>query len=40
MENSDNKPYKYAVNHSEEEGKKIRKRIWLMTSELLAITTI
>ena len=40
MENSDNKPYKYAVNHSEEEGKKIRKRIWLMFWVLLAITTI
>ncbi|MCO6499150.1 MAG: cytochrome C oxidase subunit IV family protein [Vicingus serpentipes] len=40
MEHSDNKPYKYAVHHSEEEGKKIRKRIWLMFWVLLAITTI
>ena len=40
MEHSDNTPYKYAVNHSEEEGKKIRKRIWLMFWVLLAITSI
>jgi len=39
MEHSDNKPYKYAVRHSEEEGKKIRKRIWQMFWVLLAITT-
>jgi cytochrome c oxidase subunit IV len=40
MEHSDNTPYKYAVRHSEEEGKKIRKRIWLMFWVLLAITSI
>ncbi len=40
MEHSDNKPYKYAVRHTEEEGKKIRKRIWFMFWVLLAITTV
>jgi cytochrome c oxidase subunit IV len=40
MEHSDNEPYKYAVHHSEEEGKKTRKRIWLMFWVLLAITSI
>lgn len=40
MEDSENIPYKYAVRHSEEEGKKIRKRIWLMFWVLLAITTV
>jgi cytochrome c oxidase subunit IV len=40
MEHSDNTPYKYAVRHTEEEGKKIRKRIWLMFWVLLAITSI
>ena len=36
----DNKPYEYAVHHSEEEGKKARKRIWLIFWVLLAITTV
>lgn len=40
MEHSDNTPYKYASHHTEEEGKKIRKRIWLMFWVLLAITSI
>jgi len=31
--------YQYAVHHSEEAGKKIRKRIWLIFWILLAITT-
>lgn len=33
-------PYKYAVHHSEEEGKKIRKIIWNMFWVLLGITTV
>lgn|SRR5690554_6915230 len=33
-------PYKYAVHHSEEEGKKIRKVIWNMFWVLLGITTV
>ena len=32
--------YEYAVHHSEEAGKKIRKRIWLIFWVLLAITTV
>ncbi len=32
--------YQYAVHHSEEAGKKIRKKIWLIFWVLLAITTI
>jgi len=35
-----NAPYKYAAHHSEEEGKKARKTIWLMFWVLLAITTV
>lgn len=33
-------PYKYAVHHSEEEGKKVRRVIWNMFWVLLAITTV
>lgn len=36
----DNKPYEYAVRHTEEEGKKTRKKIWLIFWVLLAITTV
>lgn len=32
--------YEYAVHHSEEEGKKTRKKIWLIFWVLLAITTV
>jgi cytochrome c oxidase subunit IV len=39
MEDS-NQPYKYAVHHGEEAGKKIRKRIWLVFWILLAVTTV
>jgi caa(3)-type oxidase subunit IV len=39
MENSD-QPYKYAVHHSEEDGKKIRRIIWNMFWVLLAITSV
>ena len=39
MEHSD-KPYKYAVHHSEEEGKKTRRMIWNMFWVLLAITFV
>ena len=38
MEDS-NKPYKYAVYHSEEEGKKIRRRLWNVFWILLLVTT-
>lgn len=33
-------PYKYAVHHSEEEGKKTRRIIWNMFWVLLGITTV
>ena len=33
-------PYKYAVHHSEEEGKKARRVIWNMFWVLLGITTV
>lgn len=39
MEHSD-QPYKYAVHHSEEEGKKTRRVIWNMFWVLLAITGV
>lgn len=39
MEAND-QPYKYAVHHGEEEGKKVRKRIWLVFWILLAVTTV
>lgn len=39
MEHSD-QPYKYAVHHSEEEGKKTRRMIWNMFWVLLAITFV
>jgi len=39
MENI-NKPYQYAVHHSEEEGKKTRRMIWNMFWVLLAITSV
>jgi cytochrome c oxidase subunit 4 len=32
--------YEYAAHHSEEEGKKVRKRVWLIFWVLLAITTV
>lgn len=32
--------YEYAVHHSEEDGKKIRKRVWLIFWVLLAITSV
>ena len=35
-----NKAYKYAVHHSDEEGKKIRKRIWFVFWILLVVTTV
>lgn len=40
MSHSEDKPYEYAVHHTEEEGKKTRKRIWLIFWVLLAITTV
>jgi len=39
MEQSD-QPYKYAVHHSDEEGKKTRRMIWNMFWVLLAITSV
>ena len=39
MEHSE-QPYKYAVHHSEEEGKKTRRTIWNMFFVLLVITSI
>mgnify|MGYP001559633061 CR=1 FL=1 len=39
MEHSE-QPYKYAVHHSEEEGKKTRRMIWNMFFVLLVITSI
>ena len=38
MEDS-KKPYKYAVYHSEEDGKKIRRKLWNVFWILLAVTT-
>ena len=35
-----NKPYQYAVHHSEEEGKKIRKNLWKVFWLLLIVTTV
>lgn len=40
MAHSEDEPYKYAVYHSEEEGKKTRRMIWNMFWVLLAITTV
>ena len=44
MEHNDNhdhhEPYQYAAHHSEEAGKKMRKRIWLIFWVLLAITSV
>lgn len=40
MSHEENAHYEFAVHHSEEEGKKIRKRIWLFFWVLLAITTV
>lgn len=34
------KPYKYAVYHSEEEGKKIRRKLWNVFWILLVVTTV
>ena len=39
MEDS-NKPYEYAVHHSEEDGKKIRKNLWKVFWILLVVTTV
>ncbi|GAB4248679.1 MAG: hypothetical protein Kow0079_00960 [Vicingaceae bacterium] len=39
MEHND-QPYEFAVHHTEEEGKKTRKTIWLIFWVLLAITTV
>ena len=39
MEDS-NKPYEYAVHHSEEEGKKIRKNLWKVFWILTVVTTL
>ena len=39
MEDS-NKPYEFAVHHSEEDGKKIRRRLWNVFWILLVITTV
>lgn len=35
-----NKPYEFAVHHSEEEGKKIRKNLWRVFWILLVVTTV
>lgn len=35
-----NKPYEFAVHHSEEEGKKIRRRLWNVFWILLVVTTV
>ena len=42
MEHNDSHeaPYQYAAHHSEEAGKKIRKRIWVIFWVLLAITSV
>ncbi len=40
MEHSQEEVYQYAVHHSEEDGKKIRKRIWQIFWVLLAITSV
>lgn len=34
------KPYEFAIHHSEEEGKKIRKRLWTVFWILLIVTTV
>ena len=39
MEHS-NEPYEFAVHHSEEEGKKIRRRLWNVFWILLVVTTV
>ena len=39
MEHSD-KPYEYAVHHSEEEGKRIRKNLWKVFWILSVVTTV
>ena len=39
MEDS-NQPYEFAVHHSEEEGKKIRRRLWNVFWILLIITAV
>lgn len=39
MEDS-NKPYEFAVHHSEEDGKKIRRRLWNVFWILLVVTTV
>lgn len=39
MEDS-NQPYEFAVRHSEEDGKKIRKHIWIVFGILFVVTTL
>ena len=39
MEDS-NKPYEFAVHHSEEAGKKIRRRLWNVFWILLIVTAV
>ena len=39
MEDS-NKPYEFAVHHSEEDGKKIRRRLWNVFWILLIVTSV
>ncbi len=39
MEDS-NKPYEFAVHHTEEEGKEIRKNLWKVFWILLIVTTV
>jgi len=40
MSDHSDSAYEFAVHHGEEEGKKIRKRIWLIFWVLLGITTV
>lgn len=40
MSHEETGTYKFAVHHSEEEGKKMRKRIWLIFWVLLVVTTV
>ena len=35
-----NKPYEFAVHHSEEDGKKIRRRLWNVFWILLVVTAV
>lgn len=40
MSNHSDSAYEFAVHHSEEDGKKMRKKIWFYFWVLLAITTV